>query len=219
MFIASHMGMGDMILQNGLVRTLANHYDVVEVACIAEYEESVQFMYRDNPVIRPVVVANSIEASNAVAMTRRDRLLLGRHHPAGYLMPGIRFDEAFYVQAGVPFQNKWDNFFVWLSPAPEAPKSPYIFLHEDDRRKLLIDRSKVRSDMPIVKPSGSGNFFHYAHLMAGATEIHCIVSCFMCYADCANLPVPKHAHLYARPWDDGDIRNDITRNNTWIIHS
>lgn len=49
-YIYSHQGLGDHILVNGLVRTIAKNYDKTYVLCQSKskYPENVEYMYRDN---------------------------------------------------------------------------------------------------------------------------------------------------------------------------
>ncbi len=211
LFIATHMGLGDMILQNGLVRTLAESEKEVFVPCIQKYERSAREMYRDNERIMLVVVPDEIEEVNRIAKRHAKYLLLGRHNPEGHLRPDKNFDEVLYEQAGVPFKNKWSKFKT--VSAGDSPIFDYVFLHEDVERGLLIDRNLTPKFMPVVMPQKTDSIWdHWAH-MNSAKELHLIVSCFMCLADCANLTTKKAAHLYSRPMRD--TRDDITRNGTW----
>jgi hypothetical protein len=217
-FIGTHLGLGDLILQNGLCRVLAEK-EPVHLACQQKYLESVRFMFHDNPNIQPVVVHDSPEAMREFSKRYDHPVLLGRVHPDGKAFLGdMNFDESFYFRAGVPFEAKWARFRVDLKQLGwTIPRGRYVFLHEDPTRNLLIDRRKVRNDLPIFQPSGHSNFFDYVPLMLGAEEIHCIVSCFMCYVDTARLPNKKVAHLYSRTWDGGDNRYDLTRFPDWEI--
>lgn len=211
LFIATHMGLGDMILQNGLVRTLVEEHGEVFVPCIKKYERSANEMYQDDKRIVVTVVPDDIDSVNAIAKRHKKHLLLGRHNPDGHLKEGRNFDEVFYEQAGVPFENKWSKFKT--VKVDTGRSFDYIFLHEDSSRGLFVDRLKIAREMPIVMPMQTGSIWdHFEHLSC-AKELHLIVSCFMCVADCARLPMRKVAHLYSRPMRDP--RDDITRTDDW----
>lgn len=50
-FVLSHLGLGDCICMNGLVRYLATKYDKVTVACEDYYESNIKLMYKDDKSI------------------------------------------------------------------------------------------------------------------------------------------------------------------------
>jgi len=50
-FVLSHLGLGDCICMNGLVRYLATKYDNVKVVCKQLYKQNLELMYRDDKSI------------------------------------------------------------------------------------------------------------------------------------------------------------------------
>lgn len=47
-FVLSHLGLGDCICMNGLVRYLATKYDKVIIACEDRYKKNIELMYKDD---------------------------------------------------------------------------------------------------------------------------------------------------------------------------
>ncbi len=221
-----HLGLGDHLICNALVRELAKTRRVI-VLCKHHNAASVAFMFRDSTAIEVFGIKDDAEAKEATEMISKhgiEVVRLGMHTKEKWDIS--KWDESFFGQAGVPFQQRWNGFKVdrqpsrelaltkngdgnlhaTFDPVPTPPKGNYAFVHDDVTRGFQIDRSLVRKGRPMISPvlikptnGGEPNIFDWWGIIEGAGEIHCIDSSFLCLID--SLPCLKAKkyvlHLYA----------------------
>jgi hypothetical protein len=229
-----HLGLGDHIICNGLVRELCKTYD--NVYCFAKKHniESVSFMYRDEPRIELITVEDDWEVPLKFKKNI-DVIKIG----FGNLVRSKRgyFDESFYRQVGLDFNLRWDNFYVQRDYEIECQllqklnpdSSPYVLVHDDPSRGLLADLSIVRNDLKIIrvsdyvgKGSGTQNFrgytlFHWISVLQNAEEIHCMDSSFKCLVE--SVSEFKDSKLFFHRYVRGKGPHQVcsTRKNWTII--
>lgn len=206
--IHHHLGLGDHLVCNALVRHHAAGRRRVGLCCKRLYLVSVAFMYRDLPQIEVLAVDDDAGASAILAtLPEAARLRIGFEN-----LDSRDFIDAFYRQAGLDRQRRYTGFQVERDAAREedcyrrlvGDIKGYIFLHDDPSRGFTIDPRRIASTLPIVRPAGAETIFDYAAVIERATEIHCIDSAF------ANLveSLPRLAaerlvlHGYAKPTSD-----------------
>lgn len=202
--LRSHLGMGDMILVNSIIRHMAQDQSVL-LPCKRQNCESIQFMTRDLPVA--VMAVDDDQKADRLAQVAekqgRDVLRLGMF---GKGFDEKRWDAVMFEQAGVPFEDRWTKWHVErdLSREFEPPKEPYAFVHQDQSRGFIIDRERadISSDKVIwfAHKGATDNIFDFCRLIENAEEIHVIDSCFAILADSLNTLKAKRkvVHLYAR---------------------
>src|SRR5687767_8139013 len=101
LFIRPHLGAGDALILNGLVRYFAERQPVI-FPCKTHNVPSVSFMFRDNPNIEVLPVKDDAEVDQACRTTPFSLKL-------GMFGTGFTFkdwDECFYTQAGLPFEKR-----------------------------------------------------------------------------------------------------------------
>jgi hypothetical protein len=211
-YIHHHMGMGDNITCNGLVRNITKQYKKVYLFYKSHpwHLPNLQYMYRD--------LGNKM--SYIGGMDWHDEFVdfyIMTHPGINYMRIGfeyltkspLNFDQAFYEQAGVPFQKKFDDFYIQRDDAIEdevckklnPTGEPYIFIHQDLNRghKMNLDYIQDKK-LKVIEPSMDYLFAHHAKLIENAVEIHVMESTFKCYIDCF---LPEHDnmffHKYMRP--------------------
>lgn len=136
-YLLTHLGLGDHITTNALVRTLVDRWSVdkLYLFCRRVNVFNVQFMYRDDPRIEVLAVEPCENEWDQIC----HRLLLRNIDPyptpqdwesgsdgeffkvgfdrlhALWFDPrnGIRScDQGFYVQAGIPYEHRFSKFFM-----------------------------------------------------------------------------------------------------------
>jgi hypothetical protein len=210
--IRGHLGLGDGLVINGLVRHYAVDHEV-SIVCKPHNQISLAFMYRDDPKISLVTTENEqgmIDDDFADAACRHVKdhgkkvLLLGMYGDRKKYN-AQSWDNSMYDQAGVPFDNRWNDFRCSRQPSCElvAPKDhSFVFVHDDASRGFAIPEHRLPQRKPIIRPSPgkTDNIFAYWDLIEHAEEIHMIDSSFAILAD--SLPDLKAkklvVHLYAR---------------------
>lgn len=204
MAIASHRGMGDLIICNAIFRYFGERHSVVIVPVKYGYFDSATYMLRDAPSILVVPARSNKEASHLVNTFRASGpvLFIGNQ---GVNYRREDFDRSFYEQVGLPFETRWSGFKLVrdASVELEAPEQPYAFLHDDPSRGLTIDRSKpCFSGLPERVPTVgvTQNIFAWLPTILAAAEIHCIDSSCALLVDSLQIDrsVRLYLHRYAR---------------------
>jgi len=203
--IYHHLGLGDHIICNGLVREFAKKYDTVSLFCKPQNADSVKDIYSDINV--ELLLGDDDFARQFISLNDRDYLVIGH----GQLNEYEPFDYQFYKQAGLSFEKRWDNFLI-----PESEKEKelqelvpliyreidcsngYAVVHEDERYK--IDFNKINT-LPIVSIQKLKGFSlpNWCKVIQNAAEVHVIDSSVMFLVD--SLPENGQKlfiHRYAR---------------------
>ncbi len=181
LMIHHHLGLGDHLVCNALVRRCAADGRRVGLFCKKRYLPSVAFMYRDVPQIGLLPVDDDKEAQAVAAAAETPVIRIGFER-----LDSKDFVESFYRQAGMERRLRYEGFHVERDPDREKDcfrrltdgLGPYIFLHDDPARGFAIDRRRVPASLPVVRPEGGENIFDYLTVIERATEIHCIDSAF-----------------------------------------
>lgn len=175
--IHHHLGLGDHIICNGLVRFLSKLH-VIELFCKNHHLDNIKTMYRDNNKIQILGVNNDFDAKS-IGNTRPQYIRLGctlnRCFPTD-----MNWAEVFYYQANMPYSYSWQYFYYNKSLNQNTvPLEPYAFLcnrGSDDIDGL--DYSKINPALKKIY-SNNGGFFDNIDLIQNAIEIHCINSSYI----------------------------------------
>lgn len=219
LFIRPHLGCGDALILNGLVRHFAANRPVIFPAKHHNVD-SVRFQFRDNPNIQVMPVTDDAEADRYAAQ-EQDVLRLGMF---GKDFTFDRWDECMYRQAGVPFDVRWSGFAYERELSTEfypplmgevtTSKSAYYFLHEDAKRNFVIRDDLLPSMMGVEAERTPGTIFDYRMIIENATEIHVIDSVFLSLVESIPTKAKRLVlHLYARP----DAKPPTLRKNWEVL--
>ena len=227
-----HLGLGDHIICNGLIRELCKYYAKVHCFVKEVNMSSVSFMYRDEPKINLIAVTDDREVYTKVQSDTNlikigfDNLEISQNN----------FDLSFYQQLGYDFSLRWNNFYVQRDYQVEAelfqklnPSNlPYIFVHDDPSRGLQIDRNNIRRDIKIIKVSDVStlgkikvefqkyNLFHWILVLERSLEIHCMDSAFKCLVE--SLPSLGNTKLFFHRYVKGKgPLAESTMKKAWTI--
>lgn len=120
-FIYHHLGLGDCIMCNGLVRYFASKNDVVTTFCKPHYVETVRHMYRDlnNVMVLGLDDADVMAFMNTIPPT--ESVVVGHvgaewndiyENQKAPVDQQIKLDWMFFHQAGLPLDLKWVMFHI-----------------------------------------------------------------------------------------------------------
>lgn len=217
LLVVSHLGMGDHIIMNGLIRQLAKDQDLVVVPAKYANLVSVAYMYRDLPnvAVRPVI-DHAEQTFFANDVWRGEVLWLGSDAQP---FNSSQFDREFYRQADMSFQLRWDNFHFRREIMLEigAPANqPYAFIHEDTSRGMRIDRTRAEGLSQIALPDQkiSPNIFEWWNVVEHAAVVHCIPSSFSLLID--SMPRVPDQKLFLHKSARQDVLMPTFRHN-WTI--
>lgn len=204
MTVYHHLGMGDHIICNGMVRNLYKTHKFIDLFCYDYNEKNVKYMYRDLTNFNTIPVASDEEANSMISYRKINVLKIG--FESLYIKTRSKtFDIDFYKMAGVPFNCKFDDFYFERDFSKEDSilnlinpnKEPYIFVHGD------LDMTKVRNDLKIIHNPINYSLFNLITLLENAEEIHVMESSLKCLINQYKLLKPKlFYHAYVKYCSD-----------------
>lgn len=211
-YIYPHMGMGDFLICNGLIRKLIKTQEEYSIFVHKKNYESVDFMFKDLKNIKYIIgnedytpkdnfVINYIKSNN-INVENLIRITLDRD------IISKSFDENFYLSKSIPFNYRWDNFKCErdyesekkLYEKMDLNGVDYVFVHDDSSRGYNIKNDYLKNKKVIRPVIGfTNNIFDYLTIIENANEIHCMDSSFRMMID--SYPMDKNLffHTYCRP--------------------
>lgn len=217
-YIYHHLGLGDHIICNGLVRHIKKFEDVVYVFCKPLNTKNVEYMYRDNPNIKILSVGEDIDVTRYINNNniQNDTIVVGF---IGENRDEVSsFDESFYFQHKIPFSKRFDDFYFErdfeleqnivkeLNPNNEK----YIFTHN-------IDISKINTNFKIIDNPVNYSIFNLISLIENAEEVHLMESSIKNLVNSYKMEKPKFFyHQYVRNYTP--YLNTKGLNNLTIIN-
>lgn len=231
--ITPHQGLGDHLLCNGIYRIMSARHKRVLITVKRNYHAELSNMLSDLKNISLVKMPNYKSWKTTRILQLLARLLgvkvlgLGSYG-TGFFPKGVRFDNNFYDQAGIDFNNRWDAFEVPRNPEKESQlfrllgcqNGKYIFLHEDPSRNFVINREYLPQDIRIISPlPNKEDFFlvDYRLVIEQAFQVHVIESSFAAFIESIATDIPLFAHRYARHHALNDFRHEFTYRKDWKI--
>lgn len=213
-----HMGLGDHIVCNGLVRTLAENNNV-RLLCKYKNINNVSFMYRDNPNIELIGIDNDNDANSYCDNNNGLRCGFG---VGGTQYPNVLWDETFYLNANIPFDHSWSKFHYERDTDHEnqlfnklVPQGqPFVFIHHTDSTGAdRINWDHVAKDKLNIISDERIGFFSYTKIIELADEVHCVNSSYKHLADRIFTKGKLFFHKNMRPrgWDEYHSKKE------WII--
>lgn len=222
--IIHHLGLGDQIMLNGMVRHFAetNH---VNLFIKSTHEESIKFMYRDICDKVTLILLETTDLKEIESKVPNDSKVLPL---ATYGVNSDDWDKytsitnwahGVYLQAKVNPLYMYTKFKVMRDSSIQInpPSKDYIFVHDDPERNRYIN---VETDKFIYKPHAklinkkdeifqcdNPNIFSYIWLIENAKEVHCMNSSYNWMIELMKLGNKKTnffhtnvAHLYYTPY-------------------
>jgi len=203
-YIYHHLGLGDHIICNGLVRYYCEIHNQVSVFCKPHNYNNVSYMYRDNKniVILPIGEDVAVEKYINENKIKNNTIYVGFWLLNGF--SNYRFDEGFYVSLNLPFNIRFDKFFFQRDLKKELDiyfnlnpnDEPYIFVHD-------VDKNKVRKDFKIIKNPTQYSIFDLITLIEKAEEVHVMESSIKNLINSYKFEKPKFFyHQYVRNYPE-----------------
>jgi len=155
-------------------------------------------MFRDNPKIFTMPMEEQHIAEFMKISPNNEYLIVGHQklHEELRKDPNGRFDKIFYKMAGVPFEDKWNKFYlernletekyVYYHKLELKEDEEFIFVHDDAERP--IPSTKLPKGIKIIRPNRQDiSIFDFLYTIEKAKEVHCIDSSFFNLIDCIQL--------------------------------
>ena len=213
-YIHHHLGLGDHIVANGLVRHYASLHGEVTLFCKNHNYGTVKSMYRDNPEITVVAIGTHQDADANVEKFINERGLQADLIKIGFHDIWVNygnggFDVKFYLQHGLDPSAKWDMFKYERNQEEEkkifdsygVEEGKYIFIHDDERYRIQPNTVPNPENLICVRPiiGATENIFDYSLLIEKASQVHTIESSFQFMIDCMGINQENYVHRYLRP--------------------
>jgi hypothetical protein len=218
LYIYHHLGMGDHISCNGLVRHFCESYKKVFLFVKPMYAENVKRMYVDLKNI-DFIIGDDNFVTHYINTNKISNLI-----KIGFekLNQRDNFELQFYNHAAVPIEYKHSKFYIERNLEKEIElfnklqlePNNYIFLHRGGKE---IKNELLNKNYKIVEPNDFG-IFDWMYVIENAKEIHCIDSSFICLVDCMKLNenIKLYNHRYVRKYPE---YVKLYTNKNWIVFS
>lgn len=216
--ILGHMGLGDHLYTNGMIRYYLQTYEV-NLLCKKIYHNTLKDLYSDySEKINIISFDSDDKAINFFNNFNHQydlKITFGDFAP-NFMKDSNTFDESFYKQLNIPYEYRWSMFKAPIINSIKSPEKKYIFIHDDPERNLCINDKYLNNSYLFYKPQKNTNFFSYHEILLNAEEIHCMDSSFAAYVD--HIPEfkskKKILHRYIRKYS----RNPFMKNNWEFIY-
>jgi hypothetical protein len=210
-YLFPHLGLGDLVICNGLVREYAKKFRLVFLPCKEHNLTPVRWMFsdiQDRVIIVPVL--DDADAENLVSASKSPVFRLGKF-TGGFKREDLTWMEEFYANADLPYSKALENFHVPRKEDVErdillrskethfGTPQKHVFVHDvypehPLRQEFLEDFAKRGLEVIKSDYSLTDNIFDYMGILETAEEIHCMSSCFICLVDC--MPNIKTKRLF-----------------------
>jgi hypothetical protein len=207
-YIYHHLGLGDHLMCNSIVRIYAAQHKELTLFCKQHNVPSVSFMYKDLPNINISIGDDDHAIKHLLTVPNEDKLIIGFSHPGCMGPSGGSVDDMFYSHANISLEKRWTNFNVKRNLKTEIElfnrlglkEQHYIFVHDDSGRGASINLDLIKSPLPIIIPkkSTTDNIFDYCHIIEHAKQIHCIDSSFKILVEHLNTTRNLFFHTYPK---------------------
>jgi hypothetical protein len=210
-YIYHHLGLGDHIICNGLVRHFCDLYNEVSVFCKTNNYENIVCMFSDDDRIKIIPLKDDNEVISYITNNKLHNNLIKVGFDRLWYGNPKTFDIGFYNTANIPFEYRFTKFkferdfnlekqiMNELNPTGED----YIFVHDDKPRGFSIDMNKIRKDLKVIENDIKYNLFHMLGVIENAKEVHLMQSSFKDFINSFRLDKPSfYYHTYVRDYPD-----------------
>jgi hypothetical protein len=207
-FVKHHLGMGDSVVHNGMIRKIAedNPNSEIHIAAKHHYYNNVVFMFRDNPRIKVKSVLNDGEMENFIKNENFDKIISSHFcDNMGYSYEKY-FDDSFYLIVGMDPKIKQDYFHIERDYELEEKVynelivskgiHDYHFVHEKNEENIRINRELLKPDYPIITAEPQYEMFSLLKVIENAKSVNIISSSFLSLMMCKKYNENVIAHMY-----------------------
>jgi len=191
-----HLGLGDMIICNGLVNKLSNYLSKINLIVDNKFHDQAVYLYSNNQQVE--IISEKVEDVNVLdqfvetyAKNKNLKIL-----KVGWTNSGRPFYYDFYKIVKLPYRYSYkyfdypknyeleDNLKNHLININNVNPNDYVLVHRDASNNTY--ELNIESDNLIYIDKETdiyNNVFLYSKLIKDASEIHCINSSFVHLVD------------------------------------
>ncbi len=191
-----HLGLGDMIICNGLVNKLSNYLSKINLIVDNKFHDQAVYLYSNNQQVE--IVSEKVEDVNVLdqfvetyAKNKNLKIL-----KVGWTNSGRPFYYDFYKIVKLPYRYSYkyfdypknyeleDNLKNHLININNVNPNDYVLVHRDASNNTYELNIEEGNLIYIDKETDIyNNIFLYSKLIKDASEIHCINSSFVHLVD------------------------------------
>jgi len=212
-YIHHHLGLGDHIICNGMVRYFYKKYKNIVLFCYTHNYENVHYMYRDLNNLDIINFDSERDVDIFVDNNKivRDNLIKPTFSTLDSRFSGMTFDESFYCQVGLNFNVRFDDFYFVRDIKKEnkvceklnTNGEKYIFVLDDPKRDYNIDMNKITKKYKVIYNDLEFRMFDYIKFLENAEEIHTMQTGFLDLINSYKMEKPKiYRHNYIRNYPE-----------------
>ena len=208
-FVKHHLGMGDTIVHNGMIRKISeeNPNSQIFLAAKHNYFKNVVFMFRDNPKISVINVGDNDDGMHHLVSTGNFDKIISSHFCDGNPFHYDKyFDDAFYMFVGMDPKIKTSYFYLERDNELENKVfdelitskgiTDYLFVHEKPELNILLNRQRMEQGLPIITADSKYGIFELLKVIEMAKSVNIISSSFLSLMMCKEYNKNIVAHMY-----------------------
>jgi len=213
LIIYHHIGLGDIVICNGLVNYVSNLVEKVYLVVDEKFKDQAKYLYSDNPSVeilsdKPISVNNLNSFVEKLSIEKKTEVLqIGWDNYSSNFFQ-VPFYKAFYKQLKLPYSYSYKYFRLPTSSQLEEKLSNHLVesYEIDFNKKIKLIHSEasdgsyelnLRNENSIYVTKQTdlyGNIFLYRDVVKKADEIHCINSSFVHFIDRIDTDADLYYH-------------------------
>jgi hypothetical protein len=212
-YIYHHLGLGDHIICNAIVRIYAEKYNKIYLFVKPHNFDNVTYMYRDLLNVK-FIQMDDTQVKSFMKFNPSNNYLIAGITPEYLRKLDLSkeyktFDEGFYEMTKIPIEDKWNKFYFQRNIKKEKyafynilklkDGEEYFFVHDDPLSGRHIKPSYITPGIKLIHPSEfkEVGIFDFIYTIENAKEVHCMDSSFSCMIDTMQIKTNKlFMHLY-----------------------
>lgn len=224
LFITQHLGLGDAIICQAIVKTYARQYCQIDLPIDFRFEQSISMIYRQYSDINFIKLNNEnnqgYKQISLMINNYQNVLRIGFFSPLynNIINKYKTLNSTFYIPARLPLETQWKipvlsqrnkDRQIQLFKQYNIQEKQYVLIIQDENRynqngkRMILDRRYIVNDeLPIVVLQyKSDNIFDNCYLLQNAKQIHTYDTAMTTVIDqcCEINPEIVYVHKYIRP--------------------
>ena len=176
--IFPNLELGDNIVLNGLCRVFARREESIKWVARRTYAADIARMFSDLPNVE-VIDGYDYPEARGIACERAIRL--GFFGPEGTNWQAVQWDEEFYRQAGVDFNERWSACKFPADLLPDTLRPAFNLVHEVPERGFTV-RPDLLPRNPIFI-TRAPSVWNWVGPICTAAELHVVDSAILNLAE------------------------------------
>lgn len=244
LFFLPHLGLGDQLVNQGLVNLFLDKFNYVILVIKGQQEDTLKALYS----YTSRVIFYNINHDNEISPRYGFNIdkFISFVKDSGYYfylqfshciyrepkLHGDCFNKSFYLELGVNPDEQYNQLKLvrnkereleLYNKLVETYGENYVIVHQDKQRGFYLDKTHIKTDLPVFYIGEcdivrSNNLLDFCMIFEKAHELHLMPSSISILCDLLDINKNIYIHLYSRKseWIGQNI-NSLYRNKYNII--